>query len=116
MIKPKIKNIDVHELKKRMDSQLHFYLIDVRELEEWQELRIPGALHMPKDSISLSIESVIPDKAQPIYLHCKGGVRSLYAAQILLELGYEDLYSVDGGIIQWAQSGYPVISGSEPVI
>jgi rhodanese-related sulfurtransferase len=103
-----IRTINVHELKNRMDLDTNLCLIDVRELEEWQEIRIPGALHIPKDTISLHIDTHVNDKALPIYLHCRGGVRSLYAAQSLIDLGYKEIYSVDGGIMEWAMFGYPV--------
>jgi rhodanese-related sulfurtransferase len=103
-----IKTINVHELKNKMDVNSNLCLIDVREQEEWEEIRIPGALHIPKDSISIHIESHVNDKSLPIYLHCRGGVRSLYAAQSLLNLGYQEIYSVDGGIMEWAMFGYPV--------
>ena len=105
-----IKTINVHELKSKMDSNAKLCLIDVRELDEWQEVRIPGALHLPKDEIAQRVESYIDDKTLPIYLHCRGGVRSLYAAQFLLDLGYKEVYSVDGGIMEWAMFGYPVES------
>lgn len=105
-----IKTINVHELKNRMDKNAQLCLIDVRELDEWQEARIPGAMHVPKDNIALQIESFVNDKSLPIYLHCRGGVRSLYAAQCLLDLGYEEVYSIDGGIMEWAMFGYPVES------
>jgi rhodanese-related sulfurtransferase len=103
-----IKTIDVHQLKHKMDAQPDLCLIDVRELEEWQEIRIPGALHMPKNDISVHIKDKIANKAHPIYLHCRGGVRSLYAAQCLMDIGYQEVYSVDGGIIEWAMYGYPI--------
>ncbi len=103
-----IKTIDVHELKNRMDLNNNLCLIDVRELEEWQEVRIPGAIHIPKNDISIRIESQVDNKSLPIYVHCRGGVRSLYAAQCLLDLGYKEVYSIDGGIMEWAMFGYPV--------
>ena len=103
-----IKTVDVHELKNKMELNPELCLIDVREQEEWQSVRIPNAIHIPKDLISISIEAKIPDKSHPIYLHCKGGVRSLYAAQCLMDMGYNDVYSVDGGIMEWAMFGYPV--------
>ncbi|WP_115707183.1 rhodanese-like domain-containing protein [Legionella sainthelensi] len=108
MINPHIKTINVHELKNEMKNCPDLCLIDVRELTEWEEFHIPGAIHIPKDSIAATIESKIPNKNQAIYLHCKAGVRSLYAAQSLLTLGYQYVYSVDGGIIEWALSGYPI--------
>lgn len=108
MTSPKIKTIDVHQLKKMMENNPNLCLIDVRELEEWQEFHIAGALHIPKDIIASSIATKVPNKDQPIYLHCKGGVRSLFAAQVLTDLGYQEVYSLDGGIIDWAVAGYPI--------
>lgn len=110
MTNNKIKTIDVHELKKRYDASPDLCLIDVREEDEWQELHIPGAIHIPKDTLTNMITVKIPDRKSPVYLHCRGGVRSLYAANCLAELGYQDVYSVDGGIVEWAASGYPVKS------
>lgn len=104
----KIETINVHELKQKMDNQADLCLIDVREVEEWQALHIPGAILIPKNEISSKIASKVKDKMQTIYLHCRSGVRSLYAAQILLDAGYENVYSVDGGIMEWAMYGYPV--------
>lgn len=105
-----IKTINVHELKNRMDLNSALCLIDVRELDEWQEVRIPNAIHIPKDEIAAKIDTHVKEKEQAIYLHCRGGVRSLYAAQTLLDLGYKDVYSIDGGIMEWAMFGYPVES------
>ncbi len=103
-----IATLSVHELKKRRDADPDLCLIDVRENDEWQALRIPGALHIPKDEITTRIEHKIPGRDHPVYLHCRGGVRSLYAAQCLLEMGYTEVYSIDGGITEWERCGYPV--------
>ncbi|WP_019216311.1 rhodanese-like domain-containing protein [Legionella tunisiensis] len=100
--------IDVHELKKRQELDPHLCLIDVREPYEWEASRIPNALHIPKDTLPACIESAVPERHKPVYLYCKGGVRSLYAAQYLITMGYQEVYSIDGGIIEWAMSGYPV--------
>ena len=108
MINHKIKTIDVQELKKRYDASPDLCLIDVREQHEWQEMHIPRAVHIPKDELTSVIENQVPDHTHPIYLHCKGGVRSLYAAHCLMEMGYQNVYSIDGGIMEWANSGYPV--------
>lgn len=109
MTNHQIKTINVHDLKKHYDALPDLCLIDVREDHEWQEQHIPRALHIPKDKLVSAIAQAVPDKTSTIYLHCKGGVRSLYAANCLIEQGYQDVYSVDGGILDWIHSGYPVI-------
>ncbi|VEG92355.1 rhodanese-like domain-containing protein [Legionella spiritensis] len=108
MTEQTVATIDVHELKKRMDTKPDICLIDVREIHEWQALRIPGAVHIPKDDIAGRIHDTATDKNQPVYLHCKGGVRSLHAAEVLTNMGYTKVYSVNGGIMEWAMCGYPV--------
>ena len=103
-----IKTINVHDLKALYDATPDLCLIDVRELDEWQTMHIPGAWHIPKDSLVSLIDIKVPKRSHPIYLHCRGGVRSLYAAQCLIELGYQRVYSIDGGIMEWADAGYPI--------
>ena len=103
-----VHTISVHELKKRRDLDPALCLIDVREEDEWQDQHIPGALHIPKDRLVQSIQAKVPSLDKAIYLHCRGGVRSLHSAHALLELGYKEVYSVDGGIVEWAKSSYPI--------
>ena len=107
MTNHKIETISTRELKIRRDANPDLCLIDVREDHEWQDSHIPGALHIPKDEITDRIEEKMPDRNHPIYLHCRSGVRSLYAANCLLEMGYHEVYSVDGGIVEWEMCGYP---------
>ncbi|MDF1757999.1 MAG: rhodanese-like domain-containing protein [Legionellaceae bacterium] len=102
-----VQTISVNELKKQYDNNDQICLIDVRELEEWQDIHIPKALHISKDNLLSQISDKIPEISLPIYLHCRSGVRSLHAANALLQLGYKDVYSVDGGIVAWAAAGYP---------
>lgn len=107
MTNHKINTVTVHELKKRLEAYPHLCIIDVREDHEWQEQRIPGAMHIPKDKLITNIAANVPENDRPIYLHCRGGVRSLQAANYLLDLGYKEVYSVEGGIAEWANAGYP---------
>lgn len=108
MNKHPVDTIDVHQLKHKLDEQPGLSIIDVRELNEWQEVHIPGALHRPKNQLPETIATDIPDKSQPIYLHCRSGIRSMQAAEQLSALGYQHVYSVDGGIVAWEEAGYPV--------
>ena len=108
MTEHKVQTISVHELKKRRDAHPKLCLIDVREDHEWQEKHIPGALHLPKDLLTQNISKKVPSPEEPVYLHCRGGVRSLHAAHSLLAMGYNEVYSIDGGIMEWEKSGYPV--------
>lgn len=103
-----VKTIDVHELKKRHEQNPYLHLIDVREDFEWQEQHIPWAVHVPKDQLVKEITKLIPDLQTPVYLHCRGGTRSLHSGLALMDLGYKEVYSIDGGIMDWEKSGYTV--------
>lgn len=105
-----VQTISVAELKKHYDKDQNFCLIDVRELSEWQDIHIPKAIHISKDNLQDKINTTAPEHSTPIYLHCRSGVRSLHAACTLIELGYKNVFSVDGGIMAWHEAGFPTDS------
>jgi molybdopterin/thiamine biosynthesis adenylyltransferase/rhodanese-related sulfurtransferase len=82
-------------------------LVDVREASEWEDGHIPGARFVAKSYLEQQIESAAPDRSQSIVLYCAGGVRSLFAAQTLRAMGYEDVASMSGGFQQWKAMGLP---------
>ena len=82
-------------------------LVDVRELDEWTEGRIPGAIHIPRGFLESRIEQAAPDKTQRIVLYCAAGNRSAFAAKSLEELGYENVASLAGGYTEWKRNGLP---------
>src|SRR5205823_4080206 len=83
--------------------------VDVREVEEWQEGHLPGAVHVPRGNLESRIERVAPDKAQTVLLYCAVGARSAFAAKTLSELGYTDVHSLAGGITDWKQKGFEIV-------
>lgn len=103
-----IQEISAQDLRAIQQQENTLCLIDVRELYEWELMRIPGAQHMPKGNLSLYIETLVQDKNTPVYLYCQGGVRSLQAANLLKNAGYTHLYSLKGGLVDWHMSGYPI--------
>ncbi|QNG19520.1 rhodanese-like domain-containing protein [Rhodococcus triatomae] len=83
-------------------------VIDVREADEYEQLRVPGATLIP---LSQFVERCceIPD-ADTVYVICGVGGRSLQAAQYLEARGIHAV-SVSGGTTAWMQSGRPVETG-----
>jgi len=82
-------------------------LVDIRELEEWSEGRIPGEIHISRGNLESRIEQAAPDRSRPILLYCAAGNRSAFAAKTLEELGYEHVTSLAGGYVDWKRSGLP---------
>lgn len=82
-------------------------LIDVREADEVANGSPKGALRLNRGFLELRIEDKVPDFAQPVLVMCAGGVRSLFAAEALKNLGYENVKSVAGGFNRWKNNGLP---------
>lgn len=105
--KSRIRQTDVHAVKKQMDAGEKFHLVDTREDSEWNNGRLPGAVHLCKGVIERDIEKAIPDKKAEIVLYCGGGFRSALAADNLQRMGYTNVISMDGGWREWNAAGYP---------
>jgi rhodanese-related sulfurtransferase len=105
--KERIRETDVHEVKKRLEARQTFFLVDTREESEWARGHLPGAIHLSKGVIERDIEHRIPDKAATIVLYCGGGFRSALAAENLQKMGYQNVISMDGGWRGWLEAGYP---------
>lgn len=100
---PKEESINVVELKMKMDNGDDFILVDVREPHEFEIVRIPGSILMPLSQFldGSALENLPRDKA--IILHCRSGVRSATALEILKTAGFGDSTHVEGGVLAWAQ-------------
>ena len=80
-------------------------LLDCREESEWEQGHVAGALHLSKSYIEQDIESVVPDRTAPVVVYCAGGIRSLFVAQTLVEMGYANATSMTGGFQAWKSQG-----------
>src|SRR5437763_2518946 len=82
-------------------------VVDVRERDEWEQGRIPGAVHVPRGNLESRIEKAAPDRSRPVVLYCAAGNRSAFAAKTLGEVGYERPVSLAGGYTDWQKNGLP---------
>ncbi len=80
-------------------------LVDVREADEIANGSPRDALRLGRGFLELRIEERVPDKSTPLILMCAGGVRSLFAAEGVRQLGYEQVYSLAGGFNRWKNEG-----------
>ncbi|MBS0172322.1 MAG: sulfurtransferase [Nitrospira sp.] len=103
-----VRECTVSDVKARLDRAEPFHFVDVREDCEFAEDHAAGAIHIGKGVIERDIETVLPDKNQPIVLYCGGGYRSVLAAESLGQMGYTNVVSMDGGIKAWREAGYPI--------
>ena len=91
-------------------------LIDVRERYEWDESHLDGATLVPELTVADRIGDFVPDRSQRVVVYCRTDNRSARAADLMRELGYEDVAYVEGGIVAWEEAGLPVadVSGLTP--
>ena len=108
-VREQIDEIGVTEAAQVLESADPPLVVDVRERHEWDEGRLPTAVHIPRGSLESGIERAAPDRTTPILVYCGTGSRSAFAARTLEELGYEDVTNLDGGIVEWKRSGQPVV-------
>ncbi len=106
--KARVQENDVQAVKSMLDGDRRFYLVDVREDNEWDAGHLPQAIHLGKGIIERDIETAIPDQDAEIVLYCGGGYRSAMAADHIQQMGYTNVWSMDGGIREWAAAGYPI--------
>ena len=106
--KKRIREVTVDDVKRKLDRKEEFVLVDVREDKEWEQDHLPKALHLGKGVIERDIEQRVPDVNAPIILYCGGGFRSALAADTLGKMGYTNVVSMDGGIREWRERGYPL--------
>jgi rhodanese-related sulfurtransferase len=86
-------------------------VLDVRNPDEYETAHVPGAVLIPLGELEARQDEV--PVADPLYVICAAGGRSLRAAAALLGAGHHAL-SVAGGTNGWIERGGPVASGSEP--
>jgi rhodanese-related sulfurtransferase len=105
--KKQVKETNVAEVKRRMDSGEKFLLVDVREDNEWEKGHVPGAVHMGRGVIERDIETQVPETSTKMILYCGGGFRSALVADNLQKMGYTNVESMDGGWKGWVAAGLP---------
>jgi molybdopterin/thiamine biosynthesis adenylyltransferase/rhodanese-related sulfurtransferase len=92
--------ITAGELKAMQDRGEDFLLVDVREPAEWEIVRIPGAVLIPKGDLPSKLAELPQNK--PVVMYCKTGIRSAETLALLKNAGFKDALHVQGGVTAWA--------------
>jgi rhodanese-related sulfurtransferase len=88
-----------------VDDAMPHTLVDVRTLAEFSDGYIPGAINISLQELPQKLSCIPTDK--PVIVYCRSGNRSAFAANILKQAGYTEVYDL-GGIIDWARQGLPI--------
>lgn len=103
-----VKEIDVAELKERLGQGAVVRLLDIRSDMELMAGVIPTAEHLAMHMIPLKMQEFSQDPDKEIVLYCRSGARSYHACMYLMQQGINNVVNLRGGIIAWAQHGFPI--------
>jgi sulfur-carrier protein adenylyltransferase/sulfurtransferase len=101
--------ITAAELKELQDADAPMLLVDVREPAEWDIVRIPGAVLIPKAELPSRLAELPQDR--PVIAYCKTGIRSAESLALLKDAGFSDAKHVQGGVTAWTVQ----VVGDEPL-
>lgn len=107
-----VEEIDVEALAAALTHAGAPLVLDVREPYEWRQVRMPGALHIPMNTVPEQLDRLPKDR--PIVVVCAHGNRSYGVAAWLVEHGYRAA-NLRGGITEWARRGGPVEQGAPSI-
>lgn len=115
-VQSRIKTISTDELKKMIDEQTDFILLDVRmpsDIESMGLIDAPQQLEIARGWIESRIFNDVDfknpaDMEKPIVAYCGGGIRSAFAADTLQQLGFKNVYNYEEGFFEWEARGLPV--------
>jgi len=100
-----IVQISVDDLAKKMETDSTFYLIDARTEREYLSGHIQNAIWIPRGLLEFRIQKTIAEPETEIIVYCKAGGRSALAVYTLLQMGYKNVFNLEGGIKQWVVKG-----------
>jgi len=95
-------DINIDELKQKLDQKEDFIFIDVREPHEYEEFNL-GAKLIPLGDIMKVVTEYEDRKDQEIVVHCRSGARSGMAKNLLTEAGFQNVRNLEGGVLAWQE-------------
>lgn len=100
--------MSIDEVRHRLDrGDKDLVIVDVREKDAFVTSHLPGAKHLPRGLIELSVDKALPDPSARILTYCNFGKISTLAAATLRSMGYQRAVALDGGFNDWVKAGYP---------
>lgn len=101
-----IHTIDANSYAEKLKTTENPQLIDVRTPEEYKTEKIGNAKNINWNDESFVVRASKLEKSKPIFVYCKAGGRSAQAADKLAELGFTEIYNLEGGIMKWNAAGF----------
>ena len=107
-----VEEVSVDEAHRLFTDNAPTVFLDIREPEQVAAGYVKGSVFIRGDEVEMHARHLLPDKEAPVVLYCGEGVRSLFTALTLKEMGYKDVRALAGGFKAWVEAGYEIESDS----
>ena len=99
--------MDARTLHQKLRAGEAIHLIDVRSPEEFQSGHIEGAHLLPLFSLTQRVSELPKDR--PVVVSCRSGARSMVACEQLAQMGYTEVFNLQGGVMAWQRAGLNLV-------
>ena len=99
--------IDVADVASLIEKKADFVLLDVREPIEWEICSLPNSVRIPRGEVRKRLGEI--DSAKDVIVYCRSGVHSGATTNFLLEMGFDRVRNMRGGILAWANEIDPAM-------
>jgi len=103
--KKEFKSIKPKEFSQKINSTSQPQILDVRSPKEYSDQHLDNAVNINWNGDDFDKKVAELDKSKPVFVYCLSGGRSSKASGKLAELGFKEIYEMDGGIVKWNASG-----------
>lgn len=105
-------NLSSTEFAKKLNQTKDAQLVDVRTPGEFRNGHLKNAMNIDWNADDFTEKAKALDKDKPVFLYCMSGPRSTAAAEKLQEMGFKNIYEMQGGMMKWRNANLPEIKAS----
>ena len=102
------QTISVEQFDKKLETTANAQLIDVRTPGEYAEGHLKNAVNVNYNAADFEAQLGKLNKNRPVLVYCLSGGRSSRAADKMKDMGFSEVYNMDGGIMKWGNAGKPI--------
>lgn len=103
-----VQNLSAQDYAQKLKAAPQAQLLDVRTPAEFDAGHLDGATNLNWNGPDFEKMAATYDKSKPVFVYCKIGGRSGQAASKLTQMGFTQVYNLDGGILKWDAAGLPL--------
>jgi len=103
------QDLEVEKFAKKIETLQDIQIVDVRTPEEWSKGTIKDAILINFYDENFQAQISELDKKQPVFVYCASGGRSMKTLYKMKEMGFKEIYNLNGGISAWKQADKPLV-------